>query len=464
MNRKGQPEEWYTRVFGAYDIRGIVGADFDSPKVRAIACAFGDYLCPKESGSFLIGHDARWSSPALAEAVSVGLRESGHKVTHIGLSSTPMVYWYGAEKGFDGSVAVSASHLPARYNGLKLCQRDALPLSGEHGLPEITAMLQKPLRRSGQPSNEVLAFVSPMGQYMAHIRSKLKPTRPLKIAIDAGTGTGGVGTESLFSPFDALELWRLGFYPDGHFSERSPNPLEEGALDRLSEMVKERKLDFGLALDGDADRAVAVNERGEMVPPDALGGLIAMHFLREHPGATILYDLRMSRAVSEQIETAGGHPVCSRVGHAFIKRAMREQDAIFAMELSGHYYYSDLHYTDNGLRTLVELINIVSAEDRHLSELIEPFRRYPTSGEINQEVSDRKGVLDALESKYEDGHIDHLDGLSVDYSDWWFNARPSNTEDVLRLNIGATNGALLKEKQQVLLNYIKDIDKSLSHT
>jgi phosphomannomutase len=463
MQAEKKIEERYQRIFGAYDIRGVVGEDLDSPTVLAIARAYGDYLCPKEPGSFLVGHDGRWSSPALAEAVSIGLRQSGNRVTHIGLSSTPMVYWYGAEGGFDGSIAISASHLPANYNGLKLCERDALPLSDEYGLPEIKAMLGKMPKQSGRPGSELLAFASPLGQYVARIRSRLKPVRPLKIAVDAGNGMGGISTEALFSPFDAVELWRLRFHPDGYFSGRSPNPLEEGALDRLSETVRGEKLDFGFAFDGDADRAVVVNEQGRMVPPDALGGLIATHFLKEYDNAVILYDLRMSLAVIELIEEAGGRPVRSRVGHAFMKRAMREHDAIFAMELSGHYYYSDLHYTDNGLRTLVELINIVSAEDKPLSELIKPFQRYPTSGEINLKMADRERVLGALENKYRDGIIDHLYGLSVDYPDWWFNARSSHTESILRVNIGAINKTLLPEKSRVLLADIENIGKGLSH-
>ncbi len=463
MSNDKKVEDRYSRVFGAYDIRGIVGDDLDSATVMTIARAYGDYICPKEPGSFLIGHDGRWSSPALAEAVSVGLRESGHRVTHIGLSSTPMVYWYGAEGGFDGSIAISASHLPANYNGLKLCQRDALPLSNEHGLPEIEAMSRKTPKQSGRQSSELLAFASPMGEYIARIRSRLKPVRPLKIAVDAGNGMGGISTEALFSPFDTVELWRLSFHPDGYFSGRSPNPLEEGALDRLSETVRKRKLDFGLAFDGDADRAVVVDEQGKMVPPDALGGLIALHLLRKNAGATILYDLRTSRILPELVNEAGGKSVRSRVGHAFIKRAMRDNHALFAMELSGHYYYSDLHCTDNGLRTLVELVNIVSAEDKPLSELIKPFQHYPTSGEINLNVVDRERVLTPMENKYRDGHIDHLDGLSVDYPDWWFNVRLSHTESILRVNIGAANKTLLSDKSKVLLADIDNISKGLSH-
>jgi phosphomannomutase len=441
----------YAKVFGAYDVRGVVGEELDSQIVRAITGAYGDYLCPKNSGCFVIGHDGRWSSPALAEAASVGLRESGHRVTHIGLASTPMVYWYGAEGDFDGSIAVSASHLPPQYNGLKLCQRDAIPLSSEHGLSEIAAALRGPRRLLRRPGDELLRKASPLPLYVARIRKFLKPHKLVKVAIDAGNGVGSIAADELLSSFDTIQLWRLGFHLDGYFRERSPNPLNEGALERLSTMVKKQKLNFGVAFDGDADRIVAVDENGTMVPPDVVGGLIGLHLLKKHPGSLILHDLRTSRALPEEIERAGGHPVRTRVGHAFIKRAMREQKAFFAMELSGHYYYADLHYTDNGLRTLIELINIISTEDKPLSQLIKPLLRYPTSGEINLKVPDRDEVLKALEDKYRDGRIEHLDGLSVDFDDWWFNVRPSHTEAVLRVNIGATNKALLQKEREKLL-------------
>jgi phosphomannomutase len=443
----------YKKIFGAYDIRGIVGEDLDSPMVRAIAGAYGDYLCPDQPGHFVIGHDGRWSSPALAEAASVGLRESGHNVTHMGLASTPMVYWYGAEGGFDGSIAVTASHLPPQYNGLKLCQRDALPLSSEHGLSEVLAMLQR--QPQHKECSELLQQASPLPLYVARMRDFLKLEKSIEVAVDAGNGVGSIAAEALLSVVDRVQLWRLGFHPDGYFRERSPNPLNEGALDGLSEMVKKEGLDFGVAFDGDADRMVGVEETGVMIPPDAVGGLIGLRMLKQNPGVTILHDLRASRAFPEEIKAAGGYAVRTRVGHAFIKRAMREQKALFAMELSGHYYYADLHYIDSGLRTLVELMNIVSSADKPLSQLIKPFLRYPTSGEINLEVAGRGKAILALESKYRSGQIDHLDGLSVDYDDWWFNARPSNTEPVLRLNIGATSKALLEEKRRELLEQIK---------
>jgi phosphomannomutase len=316
---------------------------------------------------------------------------------------------------------------------------------------------------AARPSSELLRYNSPLSLYAYRIGERLKPAKDIRVAVDAGNGMGGVETDAVFSSVDFVELWRLDFNPDGKFPSRPPNPLEPGALDRLSEIVKKYDLAFGLALDGDADRAVVVDEKGVMVPPDALGGLIALHFLKEHAGATILHDLRTSRILPELVNEAGGKSVRSRVGHAFIKRAMRDNHAIFAMELSGHYYYSDLHYTDNGLRTLVELVNIVSAEDKPLSELIKPFLRYPTSGEINLGVADREKVLATLENKYRDGHIDHLDGLSVDYPDWWFNVRSSHTESILRVNIGAIKRVVLRNKSKILLADIDNINKGLSH-
>ncbi|WP_241676368.1 phosphohexomutase domain-containing protein [Bremerella volcania] len=228
-------------------------------------------------------------------------------------------------------------------------------------------------------------------------------------------------------------------------------------MDRLANIVTARNLDFGIAFDGDADRAVAVDERGEVVPPDLLGGLIAVRLLEDHPGATILYDLRASRALPELIRQAGGNPIRTRVGHAFIKLAMRKQQALFAAELSGHYYYSDLYFTDNGLRTLIELISLVSASDAPLSEMLARFQTYYTSGEINQQVPDRDRVLDGLEVAYHDGQIDHLDGLSVDYPDWWFNVRSSHTEPLLRINLGASRQDRLEKERKMLFSRIDRI-------
>ena len=445
----------YKKIFHAYDIRGVVGKDLNSPIVRAIAYAYGKYLCPDKAGRFVIGYDARWSSPALAEAMSVGLREAGHQVTQIGLASTSLVYWYGAEGDFDGSAAVTASHLPPNYNGLKLCGSDAVPLSSEDGLTEILNILLKVSYQADVMSNESLLHVSPLPLYAAFLKQRLKPARKLRIAVDAGNSMGGIETEAVFSYSDMVEIWPIGFHPDAKFPSRPSNPLEEGALDQLRQVVLRNNLSFGLAFDGDADRAVAVDEKGAIVQADALGGLIARYLLKQHPGATILHDLRISRAFTEELQASGAKTVRSRVGHAFIKHAMRRHNAIFAAELSGHYYYADLYFTDNGLRTLIELVNVLSAEDKPFSELIKPFQRYPVTGEMNIKVRDWGKLLDELEKKYQDGHVDFLDGISADYSDWWFNIRPSNTEPVVRVNIGAINDKILDAKRSFLLEQLE---------
>jgi len=444
-------------LFGAYDIRGIVGKNLYSSAARKIAYAYGYSLSPNNPGKFLIGHDCRLSSAALAESFSIGLREAGHRVVHLGQATTPMIYWCGAEGQFTGSVCVTASHLPPEHNGFKLCKEDAIPLSGEDGLPNIIQAIEKNCisKLIGQESIQRISLIS---HYAASLKSFFHLKRPLKVVVDAGNGVGGLDTETLFDQVDGIQIWKQSFHPDGMFPERSPNPLETGALDRLGKMVVEHQCDFGLAFDGDADRAVAVDEKGKMIPPDILGGIIALHFLKSHPESTILYDLRATRAFPEAIQKAGGNPLRCRVGHAFVKKTMRENKAAFAAELSGHYYYADLHYTDNGLRTLIELCNVVSELKIPLSEAIKPLQTYATSGEINRPVKEAQSLLQFLEKNYHEGIISHLDGLSVDYSDWWFNVRASNTEPVVRINIGASNSSLMMDKQKKLLKQIEDFE------
>ncbi|MBI2704685.1 MAG: phosphomannomutase/phosphoglucomutase [Actinobacteria bacterium] len=442
-------------IFGAYDIRGIAGENIDTPIMRAIGRAYGDHVAPGR-GRFLIGHDGRTTSPALSEAVSVGLREGGHSVVHLGLAPTPMCYWVGATSGFAGSVTVTASHLPPEHNGCKLCRDDAIPLSGEDGLPEIKAAVRA--NAGGPPAlgraSEMLGRLDAMAAYVDCLRSHLRLARPLRFAVDASCGAGALDTGVLFEDEAAaalgLEVWKLNFNVDGRFPAHAANPLEAAATEQLSRLVVEHGLDFGLCYDGDADRAVVVDEHGQRLPPDTLGGLLAVHLLGSSPGATALYDLRASRALPEAIEAAGGKAVRTRVGHAIVKPAMRAHDALFAAELSGHYYYRDLHFTDSGIRTLIELINLVSAGSEPLSWLRSPFETYAVSGEVNRAVTDRdevRTVLDVLAATFADGQIDHLDGLSVDYDDWWFNVRASNTEPVLRFNIGAVDQATLERRQ-----------------
>jgi phosphomannomutase len=430
-------------IFGAYDIRGVVGDDLDSVVARRIGRAYGDHLRPGGGGRFLIGHDARRSSPALAEAFSVGLREGGHRVTHLGLATTPMTYWVGAEGRYDGSVTVTASHLPPAHNGFKLCRHDAIPLSVEDGLPQILAAVVAPEPPPAAPTSEDLGRVEALSHYASRLGAHLRPARRLRVAVDAGNGVGGADTLAVLQGRDDVELVAVGLHPDGGFPNRSANPLDPGATDRLGQLVVAHGCDLGVAYDGDADRAVAVDELGQTLTPDAFGALLATWVLAAHPGATVLYDLRASRALPEAIEAAGGVAVRTRVGHAYVKPGMRRHDAAFAAELSGHYYYRDLHFTDNGLRSLIELANLVAAADRPLSALAAPLGRYALSGEVNLTAADPAAVLAGLAPAYADGRQDHLDGLSVDYDDWWFNVRASNTEPVVRVNVGALSAEIL---------------------
>ncbi len=449
------------RLFHAYDVRGRVDTDLGCGIAMEIARAYGDYLAPNGDGYFVIGHDVRASSPGLAEAVSLGLRSGGHGVTHIGLCSTPMLYWNGADGGYTGSVMITASHLPAVYNGMKFCREDAIPLSAARGLPEVRKRI-RPLETRTFACSPVLRHASPLEDYARMLRRYLSPQRELKVAVDAGNGMGALTIEKTLGNLDLISLVTLGMETDPTFPERGANPLAPHAIKPLAAAVRDNHCDFGVAFDGDADRAIAVDESGAMIPPDLLGALIALHLLQSHPGAMILHDLRASRSVSESLAAAGGSTLQTRVGHAFIKQAMREHRALFALELSGHYYYADLHHTDNGLRTLIELINLVAAANRPLSQLIAPLARYPTSGEINLRVTDTDAALDILEKRYPGHDIQHLDGLSIGGKNWWLNARPSNTEPLLRLNVGATTLEVLERHRREALDVLAPFEQQES--
>lgn len=441
-------------AFGAYDIRGDAHDTLCCGNVIAIARAYGDVISPEGNRRFAIGHDARVTSRSLAEAVSLGLRSGGHHVTHIGLCTTPMLYWYGATQGFDGSVMITASHLAPRYNGLKLCRAGAVPMSIEDGLSQVRGRLRLPFVFD-RPCTPVVHYTSPLRQYAGALRAYLELPRPVKVAVDAGNGPGGIDTREVFSHLAYVRMWEISFDPDGTFPDRSPDPLAPNALEALAGSVVRHGCEFGVAFDGDADRAAVVDERGELVPPDVVGGLVARQLLRRHPGATILCDPRASRGVCEAISEAGGRTLRTRVGRPFIKAAMREHDAQFALEMSGHYYYADLYYTDNGLRTLIELANLMAGSDAPLSALVCGLSRYVRSGEINLPVMDIDGALAALTQAYGDGEIDRVEGLTVDYEDWWFNARSALTEPALRLNIEARDAELLAAQRAALLTTLR---------
>jgi len=444
----------HRKIFGSYDIRGMLGEDINSDFAYKLGAAFGAYLCPDQSGTFVVGHDARESSPGLAAAIAQGLVERGHHVRSIGLASTPLVYWWGGKTGGDGSLVVTASHLPLEYNGFKLCRKGAAPISAGTGLLDIQALMNASLPVTDLAAGSV-THEKPLEEYAACLSGFLKAPAPLRIAVDAGNGAAGPEIAPVFRQHPQIEVIEIGCVPDIRLAQRPSNPLEHGALDHLAEVVLARDCAFGMAFDGDADRAVVVDNEGKMVPGDFLIPLIARQILADRQGASVLYDLRASRVVAEKIKDYGGKPVRTRVGHSFIKAAMREHAAVFGGELSGHYYYADLYCADSALRTLMEIVNLVSAESMSLSELLVPMRKYATSGEINLSIEDVAAMLESLRQSFSDGSCDHLDGLSIDYPDWWFNARGSQTEPLLRICIGAARPALLDEKRELVLSLVR---------
>lgn len=365
--RDGHAERSLEVLFHADGIHGVSGEELDCGRVMAIARAFGDSL-NEGDGRFVVGHDARISSASLAEAVSLGLRSGGHHVTHIGLCTTPMVGWVGAEGGYDGSVMITGGHRPPEYNGLKLCGRDALPLTARDGLPQVRSRVRLPFAfdRSCTP---VIEHRRPLDDYSCVVRRFLRGAGPLKLAIDAGNGVGGIDTRRVFDHFPHLWRHEIDFEPDGRFPHRSPDPFASGALERLSECVVKHGCAFGLAFDGDADRAAVVDERGQPVAPGVIGALVALRLLGRKPGATVLYDPGCGPAVADAIEGGGGSALACGSDRSSIQAAMRERKALFALDASGRCYYSDLHGTDNALRTLVELVQVLSGAAQTLSEL-----------------------------------------------------------------------------------------------
>ena len=439
-------------IFRAYDIRGRYPDELDEAEARRIGNAFVRLLSAER---VVVGRDMRLSSGSLARAFAEGVIEAGADVADAGEVSTPLLNYAIIAGGFDGGAMVTASHLPGEMNGLKLARKDAVPLSGDRGLPRLEAMVgEEPVARAPGSRRRVDMLDAYIGKVAGFVRNP----RPLTIVVDAGNGMAGPEVPRLFERVPAWRLSPLYLEPDGRFPHHHANPLDPDTTRELQSRVVAEGADLGVAFDGDADRCGLIDERGERVREDLVTGLIADYLLGEVPGATILYDLRSSRAVVEAIERTGGRGVRSRVGHAFIKARMREENALFAGELSGHYYYRDMGFTDNGLVTMVMVANILAASGRPLSELIRPLDRYPSTGEVNLRVSDPEQVFAALAARYRDAGLDHLDGLTVGYPAWWFNIRRSHTEPVVRLNLEADTEGLMHEKAREVLGVIREAD------
>jgi len=363
--------------------------------------------------------------------------------------------YFGVERlGVGGGIMLTASHNPPRYNGMKLCREHAIPVGEAGGLRDVERLAGEvegapPAARRGQVREEDLGAA-----YAEHVLAVAEGRpRRLRVALDVGNGMAGVGLEPVLAKLD-LEVTRLYFEPDGRFPNHEADPFEAENLRDVCDAVRRTGADFGVAFDGDADRAVFVDETATPIPSDLVTGLLAPQRLRRHPGAKVLYDLRSSRAVAEEIEAAGGVPEMCRVGHSFVKARMREVGAVFAGELSGHFYFrfSDTLVADDGVAAFVAMLDVLAREGKPLSELWAPLRRYFASGEINRRVADAASLIDAIEREHAGApEVSRLDGLLVRYPDWWFNLRPSNTEPVLRLNLEANDRATLEAKRDALL-------------
>lgn len=436
-------------IFKAYDVRGAYPDEIDGEVTRRIGRAIAAFLGCRDA---LVGHDMRRSSPELAQGVIEGLRDGGVDVTAIGLASSPLVYFAGRD--FACSVSVTASHNPPPDNGLKICREGALPIGAANGLQEIARLAEED-GAAPAPVRGGLAEDAPRARFVDFSLEALEADRPFQVVVDAGNGMGGLDYGELMKRDIPFRIVPLYFEPDDTFPHHPANPLDFSTLEDLRRTVVERGADLGVGLDGDADRCFFVDETGTILTADLVTALIAQDILAHEPGATILHDLRSSRVVREEIERAGGRAVECRVGHAFIKQALRREGGVFAGELSGHFYFKESSYAENTFLALFRILNILAARGEPLSRLVAPLRRYVSSGEINSKVADPRKIIEELERRYASGEISHLDGLKVSFEDWWFNVRPSNTEPVLRLVLEANTRELMEAKRDELLAIIR---------
>jgi len=440
----------YAKIFKAYDIRGIVPDELDETVAGAVGAAFARMTGAQ---TIVTVHDMRTSSPPLAEAFGAGAASQGADVLSAGLGSTDMLYYASGSLGIPGAM-ITASHNPAKYNGIKLCRAGARPVGAETGLVELRAMAEDGVP-AAQGAPGTITARDLLSGYADHLKTlvDLSAIRPLTVAVDAGNGMAGHTVPKVFEGLP-ISLVPLYFELDGTFPNHEANPIDPKNLVDLQRAVVSSGADIGLAFDGDADRCFVVDERGEIVSPSVLTALIAVRELAREPGATIIHNLITSRAVPEIVSAHGGRPVRTRVGHSFIKAEMAETGAIFGGEHSGHFYFRDFWFADSGMLAGLHVLAALGSQDGPLSSLLSEYARYHASGEINSEVSDQRAATERVRAAFADRDgvtTDELDGLTVDSGTWWFNLRPSNTEPLLRLNVEAPDEATLTDiRDQVL--------------
>lgn len=446
-------------IFKAYDIRGVVPTQLDADLAYKIGNAFARFLKAK---TLVVGQDMRTHSPEITDAVSQGMRDAGCNVIRLGLASTPMTYYGIATQPCDGGLVVTASHNPGEYNGMKLCSDDAKPISSANGIMDIERMCSEPT-----PAPVAVlgteTTVNILEEYADHVAKFAHVKRPIKIAVDIANGIVGHTLPSILKRTPNIAATTIFAEPDGSFPNHEANPLLEENLVYVQKLVRETGAEVGLAFDGDGDRCCFVDETGMTVSADLMTALMCRTFAAKTPGCPIIYDLRSSWVVKEEIAAAGAKPIRDRVGHSFIKATMRETGAVFGGELSGHFYFAENFKTDSGVIAMMSALSFLSApenEGKTLSQLVSGLRRYASTGEINFEVEDKDLMIAELKSRYAAGRQDELDGITVEFGDlgdadwWWFNVRPSNTEPLLRLNLEGATQAICDARRDELMGLL----------
>ncbi|HEX4518991.1 MAG TPA: phosphomannomutase/phosphoglucomutase [Gaiellaceae bacterium] len=441
-------------AFKAYDVRAIYPDQLDEAGAYAIGRAFAEQFEPRRVA---IGRDMRLSSPTMAEAAASGVADGGADVADLGMVGTEVMYFATGELGLDGGIMVTASHNPGQYTGMKIVRRGALPVGSESGLVEIRdravrGAWREATRGSIEPVDVWDAFV---GRVLGFV--DVDAIAPLRIVVDGANGMAGEMLPRVLARLPQVEVVRCNFEPDGTFPNHEPNPLLPENREFIVRRTRDEGAAFGVAYDGDADRCFFVDDTGEFVPGDFTTALFAERMLAREPGGKVIYDVRASWAVPAAIEAAGGVALINRVGHSFIKQRMREESAVFAGEVSAHYYFRDFSQADSGVIPFLLMLELVSHRDQALSEILAPLRsKYFLTGEINTPVADVALKLQELKERYSpEGRVSHLDGLSIDADDWHMNVRPSNTEPLLRLNLEALSEELMASKRDEVLALIR---------
>jgi phosphomannomutase len=444
-------------IFKAYDIRGLYPGEIHEMVAHEIGGAYVTYLKAKRIG---VSRDMRVSSPALMDAFVEGARSQGCDVVDYGMQATDMIYFAVVRDDLDGGVQITASHNPKQYNGIKMVRKGAQPLSGDEGIGEIRDMVVAKTTPPAAPREGRLTQANVLDDYVTKVMSFIDTSliKPFNVVLDAANGMGGLVAPRLFDQLPCRTT-RLAFDPDGTFPNYEANPLIEENRKAIIERVLREKADIGIAWDGDADRVFFIDGNGEFIAGDFVTALLAEAFLIREPGQSIVYDVRASHAVKDTVARYQGTAHMNRVGHAFFKGRMREVNAVFGGEVTGHYYFRDFYYCDNGFIPALLMLELMSRKNQTLAQLLDPLRqRYFISGEINTRVADMslcQAKIDGLAAKYANGHVYMMDGVSVEYPTWHFNVRASNTEPLIRLNLEATTEAEMARQRDEVLGYIR---------